>query len=164
MQSIQQILKNKPESTCYGSPVKKEQNSSTLTMKTARQPNRQPTLSNSKEATLHERVIETLFIRFAAIYGHAWSSLHKEGRFIETFKREWADALSKFDKTIIRDALIYCRSRYRLPPTLPEFMECCKSFQNRCQTTSKPKEELFVKDIEKSKRHLDNIKRMLQSK
>ena len=165
MQSIQQILESKPESICYGSPAKKVQNSSTLTTMPKSQQNNQTTSSSSKEAALYERVIDTLFIRFAAIYGHAWSSLHKEGKLIEMFKREWADALRKFDKTIIRDALIYCRSRYRLPPTLPEFIDCCKSFQSRSQTTPLPsQEELFVRNVETSQQFLTQIKNILQSK
>lgn len=90
--------------------------------------------------------------------------MHKEGEFIDTFKREWAEALSGFDTQIIKEALIYCRTRYRLPPNIPEFIDCCKLFESRrrpkvpTQPPSKPM------DLEAGRHHLLKIKQILNMK
>jgi len=105
-----------------------------------------------------------LFIRFTTIYGHAWSSLHKEGEFIEKFKREWAEALGVFDTQIIKEALLYCRTRFRLPPNIPEFIECCKFFENRRRPTMAPRTESKPRDVESGKQHLQKIKKLLNMK
>lgn len=163
MQSIQQILKNNPLSNCSGTPAKTEQTTSILNSKKTEQQRPAATSSSSRAAALPEKVIDALFIRFTTIYGHAWSSLHKEGEFIGKFKREWAEALCGFDTHIIKEALLYCRTRYRLPPNIPEFIECCKLFENRrpskiFQRESKPR------DIDAAKQHLQKIKQILNMK
>lgn len=120
--------------------------------------------SNSKAAALPDKVVETLFLRFTTIYGHAWSSLHKEGEFIGSFKREWAEALSDFNPQIIKEALLYCRTHYRLPPNIPEFFECCKMFKDRKHTKIAPRQESKPRDLEAGKQQLKKIKQFLNMK
>jgi len=128
------------------------------------QQKQEETSSNSKAAALPDKVVETLFLRFTTIYGHAWSSLHKEGEFIGSFKREWAEALSDFDTQIIKEALLYCRTHYRLPPNIPEFFECCKMFKDRKRTTTAPRPETKPRDLEKGQQQLKKIKQLLNMK
>lgn len=113
---------------------------------------------------MSDKVIETLFIRFTSIYGHAWSSLHKEGGLIDVFKKEWADALGDFDKSIIKEALLYCRTRNRLPPNLPEFIEYCRLFEKRAQLKPLTHTEQKPRNLEAGKHHLQKIKQFLNMK
>jgi hypothetical protein len=122
------------------------------------------TSSNSQVEKLSSKIIDALFIRFTTIYGHAWISLHKEGGLIDSFKKEWADALSDFDKKIIKEALMYCRTRYRLPPNLPEFIECCKLFENRWRPKHFAFEPLQPKDLAAGKQELQKMKHILNMK
>ncbi|HHT9843873.1 TPA: hypothetical protein ACT9I4_001990 [Legionella pneumophila] len=115
-------------------------------------------------AALPDKVVEALFIRFTTIYGHAWSSLHKEGDFIAKFKREWAEALSDFDTQIIKEALLYCRTHYRLPPNIPEFFECCKMFKARQRSKITPQIESTPRDLETGRKHIQKIKQILNIK
>src|SRR5690606_28942459 len=141
MQTMQQILKSNPQSNCSGTPAKTVPTTSISTSKRTDPQKPETTSSSSKVAALPDKVVETLFLRFTTIYGHAWSSLHKEGEFIGSFKREWAEALSDFDTQIIKEALLYCRTHYRLPPNIPEFFECCMMFQDRRRSTTTPRQE-----------------------
>ncbi|RAP38515.1 hypothetical protein B1207_01105 [Legionella quinlivanii] len=40
--------------------------------------------------------IDTLFRRFAAIYGHAWWSVYKSEGLLELTKQEWSESLSPY--------------------------------------------------------------------
>ena len=128
------------------------------------QKKQEETSSNSKAAALPDKVVETLFLRFTTIYGHAWSSLHKEDEFIGSFKREWAEALSDFDTKIIKEALLYCRKNHRMPPNIPEFFECCKMFKQRKRSTTLPRRETKPRDLETGQQQLKKIKQLLNMK
>ena len=165
MQTMQQILKSNPPSNCSGMPVKMVQTTSISTSKrTAAQRTSEETSSNSKAVALPDKVVETLFLRFTTRYGHAWSSLHKEGEFIGSFKREWAEALGGFNTQIIKEALLYCRTHYRLPPNIPEFFECCKMFKERKCSTTAPRPDTKPRDLEKGRQQLKKIKQLLNMK
>lgn len=164
MQTMQQILKSNPLSNCSGTPAKTVPTTSISTSRRTSPQKQETTSSNSKAAALPDKVVETLFLRFTTIYGHAWSSLHKEGEFIGSFKREWAEALSDFDIQIIKEALLYCRTTHRLPPNIPQFFECCKMFKDRKRSTTLPRRETKPRDLEKGKEQLKKIKQLLNMK
>ena len=82
----------------------------------------------------HRRdVIEGLFLRLAAIYGHVWKSLYKHDELLEFNKLEWLDALAPYEESIIDKALQYCLSHWEYPPTLPQFLACCRLHSTRGQ-------------------------------
>ena len=70
--------------------------------------------------------MDTLFSRFAAIYSHVWISSYSTADSLKFAKFEWSDALRRFDNQALKQALIECREHNKFPPTLPEFIACCK--------------------------------------
>ncbi len=78
--------------------------------------------------------IDSLFLRLAAIYGHVWRSLYKSEEFLAFTKSEWSLALAKFDDSIVLDkALMNCLTNWEYPPTLPQYIECCKACSKQGQ-------------------------------
>ena len=89
-----------------------------------------PTSSISTSAEKHSKRIDRLFLRFAAMYGHVWKSLYKSDEFLAFTKQEWRDALTRFDDDVIAKALTHSQCHWAYPPTLPQFIECCKAHSN----------------------------------
>ena len=87
--------------------------------------------SSSNHTEKHKKRIDNLFLKLAAMYGHVWKSLYKSDEFLAFTKDEWLNALARFDDEIITKALLYSRNHYEYPPTLPQFIECCKAHSNR---------------------------------
>jgi hypothetical protein len=87
--------------------------------------------SNSSEAHPKNKVIETLFSKFAAFYGHIWRSQFKSEGFLEFAKKEWQEGLKDFSETIIEKAVIECAKFYELPPTLPQMIIFCREIKKR---------------------------------
>lgn len=75
--------------------------------------------------------IDSLFLRFAAIYGHVWKSLYKSDEFLIFSKKEWFHAVKEFDDLVLDKALATCRKTRKYPPTLPEFIESCNLFKTK---------------------------------
>src|SRR5690348_2728885 len=72
------------------------------------------------------RMIESLFAKFAAIYGNKfadqWAGID-EGK----VKATWAEALSELDRSeIVAGLQSLVRSGSPFPPTLPEFYALCR--------------------------------------
>ncbi|WP_131740569.1 Vir protein [Legionella busanensis] len=81
----------------------------------------------SDKTDMQDKRIDTLFTRLGAIYGYMWwSSLQSEHALITT-KKEWSSGLQRFDTRTIKEALLIFRERHQFPPTLPQFIECCKA-------------------------------------
>lgn len=72
-----------------------------------------------------------LFSRFAAAYGVVWRGPLKDTVFLKFAKKEWGDALAPFSDVIIDEAIEQCRSFYDLPPTLPQFLKCCRQIKKQ---------------------------------
>ncbi|MGQ3892049.1 Vir protein [Legionella sp. CNM-4043-24] len=72
--------------------------------------------------------MDSLFLRLAAMYGHIWRSLYKSEEFLAFTKNEWAEGLMRFDDAIIEKSLAHCCNHWEYPPTLPQFVECCKAY------------------------------------
>lgn len=90
-----------------------------------------PMSSNFNHTEKHKKRIDNLFLKLAAMYGHVWKSLYKSDEFLAFTKDEWLNALARFDDEIITKTLLYSRNHYEYPPTLPQFIECCKAHSNR---------------------------------
>lgn len=46
-------------------------------------------------------------------------------------KKEWMDALKAFSDSTVKRAIDECRSHHEMPPTLPQFISCCRSVVKR---------------------------------
>ena len=88
------------------------------------------TSSISTNAEKHSKRIDRLFLRFAAMYGHVWKSLYKNDEFLAFTKQEWRNALTRFDDDVIEKVLTHSQNHWEYPPTLPQFIECCKAHGN----------------------------------
>lgn len=89
------------------------------------------TLSTSKEINHKSKLIETLFSKFAAFYGHLWRSQFKNEGFLEFAKKEWQEGLSGFSELVLNKAIMQCRESYELPPSLPQMIACCRAIKKR---------------------------------
>ena len=79
---------------------------------------KETTLSTSKETNPKSKLIETLFSKFAAFYGHIWRSQFKNEGFLEFAKREWQEGLSGFSEPIINKAIIAMSGSFMNSPLL----------------------------------------------
>lgn len=98
--------------------------------------------------------MDTLFSRFAAMYGHVWTSSYPTAGSLKFAKYEWSDALRRFDKQALKQALIDCREHNKFPPTLPEFIACCKEKVARRQLTTLDTKEIQPSDPKVAQEHL----------
>jgi hypothetical protein len=77
---------------------------------------------------LDRKLIDLLFIRFEAIYGHLWTSRHTDAKAWQITKDEWRYGLANIDLECIRRCLDDLRTNGdQFPPTLPAFVKMCLS-------------------------------------
>jgi hypothetical protein len=120
------------------------------------------TSSNSQDSAGVKR-IDRLFLKFTAFYGQLWRSQLKSEEFIVFMKNEWFKALEQVAEQHIDEAIVYCLKHKEFPPTLPSFVDLCKTasrprlFTKASPSTSKAKPEVAYK-------HLAAIKTILQMK
>jgi len=97
------------------------------------------------------------------MYGHVWRSIYKTDEFLDYSKKVWLEGLIGFEDKSFEHALQTCLKTYPLPPTLPQFIECCKTYQ-------KPDVFFQSKDVIKKadpavvKIHVEKIKALLKTK
>ena len=87
--------------------------------------------------------IDTLFMRFAAIYGQLWLVVYQDETILQFAKQQWSFSLEDFDNKILKLALNKIIKTQLFPPTLPLFIECCEAIKKGVQgqqerTTFKP--------------------------
>ncbi|MGQ3887835.1 Vir protein [Legionella sp. CNM-1927-20] len=93
-----------------------------------------------------DKRIDALFARLGAIYGHIWWSNFKSEKSLQISRKEWSSGLKRFDNLTLKEALLTFRERHPFPPSLPQFIECCKSISNR-KIVRKPKEETIKRAL-----------------
>jgi hypothetical protein len=78
-----------------------------------------------------ESPIMRLYNRLDAMYPHRWRSAFAEPKSIAVWAQAWAEAFVEegIDAEMIRDALTLCRKRFDWPPSLTDFLACCKPQQ-----------------------------------
>ncbi|KTD53476.1 Legionella vir region protein [Legionella santicrucis] len=79
----------------------------------------------------HVALIDSMFAKFSVVYGHLWRTLFKSSEYLEFAKKEWLQALHPFQEPIIMEAVRTCSISRKHPPTIPEFVDCCKAISNR---------------------------------
>ena len=122
------------------------------------------TSSTSTESEKLRKRIDQLFLRFAAVYGHMWRSLYKSDEFLAYTKQEWIGSLEKFDSTILNQALVHCKEKEPYPPSLPLFVEICKSFTRSPDGFAEKKGESQKADPAIARMHLDKMRALLNMK
>ncbi len=101
-------------------------------------------------------------MRFAGIYGHIWLSTYKNEQSLSFAKKEWAEALKKFENQTIKKALFHTREQNPLPPTLPQFTAICKSVDKRNKDFWVMHQQDGVTTKVVALKHLSNIKKILE--
>ena len=119
------------------------------------------TLSPSKKPEHGAKRIETLFLRFAVIYGHVWQTLYQNENLLVMAKKEWQITLRPFDNQTIKAALEYCREYSPFPPTLPSFIESCKTIVKRNRSYTPMIIEGTRTSLEAAESHLQKIRTLL---
>ena len=119
--------------------------------------------SSSVEEYEVPKFIETLFLRFSAIYGHVWRSIYKNENYLLLTKKEWGSALKGYDVRVIRESLLACREKAVYPPSLPQFIEYCQAFKKRSVFIYRAKKDDFKpSNPEIAKKHLHEIKLLIR--
>ena len=102
------------------------------------------TLSISTNTQKISARINVLFLKFAAFYGQVWKSLFKHGDFLTFTKIEWDKGLNRFDNQVLIEAIERCRDgrdHKDFPPTLPQFIDLCRSIARKDQYLPKDEEQ-----------------------
>jgi hypothetical protein len=128
MQKVQHIVQKNLQAKFSGNPVETQ---TTTSVMTSQNNQAQVTSLSSTKPEINDKRIDTLFSRLGAIYGHIWWSNFQNERGLAGAKKEWFEALLRFDNQIIKEALLMLREQKGYSPTLPQFIESCKAIQSR---------------------------------
>lgn len=123
----------------------------------------QTTSSHSTKAKPSDQRIDTLFGRLGAIYGHIWWSNFQNERGLASAKKEWNDALARFDNQILKETLLMLREQKGYPPTLPQFIEGCKASMSRRIPRPINHDSSKTSSREVAERHLNALLNKLKS-
>ncbi len=96
----------------------------------------------SSNLTRDQKRIDRLFLCFSAAYGHVWLSIYKSGDFLDYSKKSWLKELTHFDDKALQYAIGVCIKNHPLPPTLPQFIDCCKAYTKRYDFFKKEEESV----------------------
>ncbi|QBR84679.1 hypothetical protein E3983_10070 [Legionella israelensis] len=122
------------------------------------------TSSQSVKAEISEKHIETLFIRFTAIYGHLWLNAYQNEHVLETAKKEWFESLLPFKGIYIKEALQLIKKQSHFPPSLPMFVDCCKAVEARYKPLTHSTEPVKKSAPEVVKRYINQMKSYLRKR
>ncbi|HBD7044922.1 TPA: hypothetical protein KLD82_003282, partial [Legionella pneumophila] len=96
MQTFKQVIeKNQPQIFSLN-PAKNPASASTLKIN----PKQETTSSTSIQQEAYDKRVDTLFLRFNAIYGALWLSAYNNEKALEAAKLEWADSIKEFDSQV----------------------------------------------------------------
>ena len=72
--------------------------------------------------------MDHLFNRLDGMYPHRWRSAFPNDQAIQNWRAAWADGFSEEGITLdeIRGGMSVCRRLYDWPPSLGEFIKCCR--------------------------------------
>ena len=153
MQTVRQIIQNNRLETVCGIRANQDLN----VKKT-------PMLSSSQPIEANRKRIDRLFLSFSAFYGQLWRSQFKNDDFLAFMKNEWVQALQDIEDKHIDEAVKNCREGKEYPPTLPHFIDLCKTAKKQHVFNYQNKEEIKKAKPETARKHLEQIKAILQIK
>ncbi|MBA2656849.1 MAG: Vir protein [Tatlockia sp.] len=118
---------------------------------------------SSKNSGKCTEQINKIFLKFSIFYGHIWRSQFKNDYYSEFAREEWSQALQKFDKKIIDEAIDECLKNREMPPTLSQFIEFCKELKKRKHCFFK-REDYPLGDPKVAQAQLQIMKKILNMK
>jgi hypothetical protein len=123
-----------------------------------------PRSSSFVNTEKHNKRIDSVFLRLAAIYGHVWRSLFKSNEFLAFTKNEWQEGLKQFEDEVLNQAIDQYRNQNEMPPSLSQMITYCKQIK---KTKDESKTMVQNKTIprklsyEEVKKHLQQCKEIL---
>jgi len=72
-----------------------------------------------------------MFSQFASFYGHIWRAQFKTDSFLAFAKRQWENALMRFNDATLDEGVEKCGKIFEMPPTLAQVVACCLEIQKR---------------------------------
>ena len=93
-----------------------------------------------------------------------WRSLYKSDEFLAYTKQEWMSDLDKFNSTVLDHALMHCKQQESYPPSLPLFVEICKTYVKRQDDFARKEEMQPTADPAVARAHLDKMRAILNMK
>jgi hypothetical protein len=87
-----------------------------------------PSSKSSGECT---DLVNKVFLKFSIFYGHIWRSQFKNEHFFNLARQGWQEALSEFDEALIDTAIDESLKLREMPPTLAQFIDCCKQLNHK---------------------------------
>lgn len=112
--------------------------------------------------------IDRLFKIFAGFYGHIWRSQFKSDESLPFTQKLWGDALEEFSDAVLRKAIKECRNFHKMPPTLPEMLDCCRNAKRRLEDNeafiNPPKEPIFQRNVAVAEFYMQQISQLLPIK
>ena len=81
---------------------------------------------NSKSSGECTEQINEMFLKFSIFYGHIWRSQFKNEHYFNLARQQWQEAIIEFEKTTIDEAIEVSIKQRDMPPTLAQFVDCCK--------------------------------------
>lgn len=106
--------------------------------------------------------MDVLFTRLGAMYGQFWWSNYRTESLLLLAKQEWSEGLKRFDNEILKEVLVTYREQKTYPPSLPQFVECCKGALNR-RMPPPLREESRTSSQEVAKQHIKAMLKKLKS-
>lgn len=107
--------------------------------------------------------MDILFSRLGAIYGQLWWNNYRTEELLILAKKEWGETLDRFDNQTLKEVLVLYRERRNYPPSLPQFVECCKEAMARRIPSSLRKELSKPCTLEVAKQHIAVMKKILNN-
>lgn len=89
------------------------------------------TNTDAPKAADYDLRMDVLFTRLGAMYGQLWWNNYRTESLLLLAKQEWSEGLQRFDNQILKEVLVTYREQKTYPPSLPQFVECCKAALNR---------------------------------
>lgn len=74
-------------------------------------------------------VMTHLYNRLDGMYPNIWRANFKGAAAIDSWEKAWAEAFDEdgISMQMVADGLRACRARHDMPPSLPQFIKCCRA-------------------------------------
>jgi len=75
-----------------------------------------------------KQLVNAIFARFMAIYGHKFKSTFESEDEIRIAKREWALSVAAYSESELVQAVTYCKENFAWAPSISEFLDVLRKF------------------------------------
>lgn len=88
----------------------------------------EPKPSGVKISVETKQLVNALFARFMAIYGHKFKSTFESEDEIRIAKREWALSVASYSESELVQAVNFCKENFAWAPSISEFLNVLRKF------------------------------------